>query len=417
MKRTLILAAALLAAGCGGSAAPPPPPSAAPSPSGPQGTKTTAPEGTTTSQEPSNETLAKALLDEAGRREKAQPDKPEVAFAAHHDVSVRVPFTEAGRRAAARCVELEDALQKSVDLQFKAPRDPAMALAKDGRFAEAITVLKKFADSGTSEGLKRRTDAQIALLENEARRTYVEAVRAARKSVAAGAYDEAVKQLKAASDRSTSEVVSAAAMDLSLLDSFRRAEETKRSTAAEEAAQRAFGDRATRLLKRIRERAYAEVIKELDAAITDPALAACKDRLTADRAAVSAAAAFWEALQKSLKARLNQELVLKSSEGKPIRGTLKKIHETGISMRLEPPGVEVMLDSLHADSLLLLAVNRDGLAEDSPASYAAAAMWYFLEGRHAASRLMLATASEMIADLTLLEPAWRRGFFRSAIGK
>lgn len=417
MKRTLILAAALMAAGCGGSAAPPPPPSAAPSPSGPQGTKTTAPEGTPSSQEPTNEALAKALLDEAGRREKAQPDKPELAFAAHHDVSVRLPFTEAGRRAAARCVELEDALQKAVDLQFKTPREAAMAHAKEGRFADAVAGLKSYAGSATSEGLKRRADAQIAHLENEARRTYVDAVRAARKSVAAGAYDEAVKQLKAASDRSTSEVLDAAAKDLALLDAYRRAEETKRSMAAEESAQRAFGDRATRLLKRIRERAYAEVLKDLDGAIADPALAACKDRLTSDRAAVAAAASFWEALQKSLKARLNQELVLKSSDGKPIRGTLKKIHESGISVRLEPPGVDVPLDSLHADSLLLLAVYRDGLAEDSPASYASAAMWFFLEGRHAVSRVELATASEMNADLTLLEPAWRRGFFRSAVGK
>jgi hypothetical protein len=202
-----------------------------------------------------------------------------------------------------------------------------------------------------------------------------------------------------------------------LIDRCRQVEATKKSMAAEQAALSAFGERATKLVKRMRDRAYAEVIKELDAAIADPALSACHDRLKADRAAAQAASAFWEAIQKTLKARLNQEVHLKAADGKTVRGVLKKIHETGLSIRLEAAAADTPLDSLHSDQLLTLGINRDGLPEDAGASYAAAAMWFFLEGRAAESKIELATASEMGADMTLLETAWRRGFFRLALYK
>jgi hypothetical protein len=409
------LAAALLAAGCGGSSAPPPPAQKSSS-KATQGSNGPGPEENS-AQEISIDEIAQLLLDEAAQKEKGQTNRPEVALAAYHAVCVRHPFTEAGKRAAKKCVEIEGLVQVMIEVQFNEPRRDATALASEGRFAEAVEGLAKYSESASGDAIKRCAARLIAELENDARRAYVAAVRAARKSIAAGAFDEAVQTLKAASVHSIPEIRDAAERDLVLLDRYRRAEEAKRSMAAEEAAQKAFGERAARLVKRLKERAYAEVLKDLDSAIADPALAAVKDRLTADRAVVVHAAAFWEAIQKSLKARKEQELVLKTTDGKTVRGTLKRIHESGTSVRLEAPAVEVPLDTLHADSLILLAINRDGLAEDSSASYAAAAMWFFLEGRHAVSRLELATASELGADMTLLEPAWRHGFFRATLEK
>jgi hypothetical protein len=133
---------------------------------------------------------------------------------------------------------------------------------------------------------------------------------------------------------------------------------------------------------------------------------------------VAAASTFWDAIQKTLKARLNQEVHWRTgAEGKTVRGVLKKIHESGLSVRLEGAAADTPLDSIHSDQLLTLGINRDGLPEDAGASYAAAAMWFFLEGRAVESKIELATASEMGADVALTESAWRRGFFRLALGK
>lgn len=368
------------------------------------------------SQDPADEAIAQLLLEDAAK--KGSPDRPDLVMSAHHDVSVRHPFTKAGRKAAARCVEVEAELVKMTDREFGVARDAAEAMRKEGRYADAVASVRAYSDSVTKEPLKRRAAAYVAMVENEARSVYVKAVLAARKSIDAGAVEEAVKLLKAASEKSTEDVKAAAEGDLVLLDRHARAEEAKRAKAAEEQALNAFGDRAVQLLKRARERAYADALKDLDAAIADPALAVCKDRLVTDRAAVAAAQSFWEAIQKTLKARVNQDVILKKTADKePTKGTLKKVHESGLSVRLDTSSTDIPLAELDSDTLLLLGINRDGLPEDAGASYAAAAIWFFIEGRHDFSRLQLATASEMKADLAHLESAWRQGFLRLALAK
>ena len=412
----LAMSAALLMPGCGGSESPDP--AAAPKTAPVANSSTKPPDSGPAkgpAQEDSAESLAKALLDDAARREK--PDRPELAQSGYHDVCVRHPFTQAGRMAAARCVELEASLQKAIDLEFEKPRQDAVELTKAGRFGEAVAGLARFGESTKKDPLKRRAAALIANIENSARQEYGKAVRAAKTAATAGSIDEAVRLLKSAAQQSIPQIQEPAEVDLQLLDQYRQAQEAKRTASVEEGARKAFGDRAQRLLKRLKERAYAEVIKDLDAALADPALAPCKDLLAADRAAAAAAAAFWEAIQKGLKARLNQEVAFLLADGKFARGTLKRIHENGVSFRLEGSPADVQVDALHSDQLLVLAISRDGLPEDAGASYAAASMWFFLEGRHAVSRLELATAAGLGADVTVLETAWRRGFFRSALGK
>jgi hypothetical protein len=417
--RTPALIALALLAGCGDSAVPPPPPGTPPAAATPTTARST--QGTRSSQpvkvqeqESSDEAIAQLLLEDAGK--KGSPDRPDLVMTAHHDVCVRHPFTKAGRKAAARCVEVEADLVKMTDREFAGARDAAEAMRREGRFADAVASVRKYSDSVTKEPLKRRAAAYVAMVENEARGAYVKAVLAARKALAGGAVEEAVKLLKAASEKSTEDVKAAAEGDLVLLDRHGRAEEAKRTKAAEEQALNAFGDRAVYVLKRVRERAYPEALKDLDAAIADPSLAVCKDRLIADRAAVAAAASFWDAIQKTLKARVNQEVILKKAADKePAKGILKKVNESGLSVRLDTSSAEIPLAELDSDTLLLLGINRDGLPEDAGASYAAAGIWFFMEGRHDISRLQLATASEMKADLTRLEPAWRQGFLRLAM--
>ncbi|HEU4338831.1 MAG TPA: hypothetical protein VFS19_02085 [Planctomycetota bacterium] len=409
MKR-LTLALAAILAGCGKTDAPAP--SVPPAPAAAQEPKQAGSEPAKT-QESSPETLAQTLMDEAARKEIASGGRPDVVLAAYHEVCVRYPFTAAGKKALARCVELEADAVTAIDKEFEGVRSAADTLAKNRKFFDAIASLEKYSASTPKESLKRRAKALIERIENDARKAYVDAVRAARKS----AHVDAERLIKEASEHSTPEVNNAAERDLSLLEHLKKVEATKRAMVAEEAALKAFGDRAAKLLKRLKERAYAEVIKELDAAIADPSLEPCRDSLTADRAAAAAAATFWEAIQKTLKARLNQEITLKTADGKSVRGVLKKIHESGLSVRLDPSTSDTPLDSLHSDQLVSLAIHSEGLAENAGASYAAAAMWFFLEGRQAESRLELATAQEMEADITLVEASWRRGFFRMAQAK
>jgi len=409
------VAAAMLIGGCGGSAAPPPP-AAAPSPAT-RGSGTTPEKRQSETREPTPEDNARALLEEAQRFEKARADRPDLVLAEFQDVIVRHPFTESGRKAASRCVELEASLMEALNREFQVPREAAVKLRNEGRWGDAVAGLRTFLSTATKEILKRRANAEIAFTENEARRLYGEAVKKAREAAKGRAFDEAAALLKTASERSTSEVRDGAARDLVNLDEYRRAGEARKAAEATEAAQNAFGNRAHRLLKRLKERAYAEVVTDLDLAVKDPALAGCKDRLAADRAAVVAAASFWEGVQKNLKARLNQEVALVTAEGKLIRGTLKRIQENGSAIRIEPSPGDVPLESLHPDQILLFAFGRDGLPEQAGASYAAAGMWFFLEGRNDLSRLELATARELGADVEALEAAWRRGFFRSALGK
>ncbi|HEY3226394.1 MAG TPA: hypothetical protein VGK61_05310 [Planctomycetota bacterium] len=409
------MTAALLMAGCGGSSTPPPPVPAPTSSSPASGAASGKP--TSETLEPTPEADAQALFEEAQRLEKTQAERPDLVLSGFHDVSVRHPFTTAGRRAASKCVDLEASLLEALHREFQVPHEAALKLRKEGRFGDAVAGLRSYLSTTTKEILKRRATAEIAFTENEARRVYGEAVTKARESAKRGVIDEAVALLKSASEPSTSEVREGAARDLANLDEFRRAGEARKTAEATEAAQSAFGNRAHRLLKRLKERAYAEVLAELDAAVKDPALAGCRDRLAGDRAVVAAAAAFWEAVQKNLKARVNQEVTLLTAEGKFIRGILKRIQENGASLRIEPSPGDVPLESLHTDQVLLFGFGREGLPEQAGTSCAAAAMWLFLEGRHDISRLELATARELGAEVDALEAAWRRGFFRAAIGK
>jgi hypothetical protein len=364
-----------------------------------------------------DEAIAQAIFEEAAAREKASADKPDVAMTSYHELCVRHPLTKAGRAAAQKCVALEGDVAKALDREFGVARTAAEKLLKEGRFADALQSLRAYSDGTNKEALKRRSAALAESIENDARRAYVVAVKAARAAATKGAFDESAALLKSASEKSTEDVKSAAEGDLSLLERYRETEERKKAIAEEEASRKAFGDRAAKLLKRARERAYADVVKELDAAIADPALASAKDRLAADRAVVVAASTFWDAVLKTLKARVGQDVRLKKADGKYARGTLKRVADTGVSLRLEPPGVDIPLETLHADTLVALAIHGDGLPADAGASYAAAAMWFFLEGRPEVSRIELATAVELKADVSQLEPAWRSGFFRIALGK
>jgi hypothetical protein len=390
--RKLALAAALIVTGCGKTDAPAPAPPPAATPDTPV-TPTAPP-----SKEPSREGVAQAMYDAAAKKG---------SLAAFHEVAVRVPDTAPGRRALEQCASLEGAEHDSHERQFLEPDRKAREFAKAGRFDAAIDLLLKFGKDHDS--LNRKVDRRIEELRNEARDAYMKAVRAARTAP----LDEAMILIKVAAEHSTPEVREAASRDFALIDRVRAARETKRASAAEAESSRILGERAISWLKRIRERAYAEVLKEMETALADPKLAPSKERLAADRDAVKSAAAFWDAVHKTIKANVNQPVAYRTSDNKVIRGTLKRV--TDVSIRIE--NLDVPLAMIHADQLVLLALHREALPEDAGASYASAAMWFFLEGKPDLSRLLLATSAEMGPAAESLETAWRRGFFRLVMGR
>ena len=390
--RPLTLAAVLLLAGCGKPDAPAAAPSPVAAPDDP--VKPSTPQA----KEPTREAIAQAMFDVAAKVG---------TLAAYHEVAVRAPETGPGRKALEQCGGLEGAEHASLEQKFVPIEREVADLAKAGRYQAALDRLVEF-ERG-QDSLRRKAHRKGEELRNEARIAYMAAVRTARTAP----LDEAASMLKAASEHSTPEVREAAERDRTHIDRVRVARDAKRAAAEEAESVRILGERSAAWLKRIRERAYAEVLKEMETALADPKLAPSKERLAADRDAVKSAAAFWDAFQKSIKARLNQEVSLRTADTKVIRGTLKKV--TDASLRIE--NLDVPLATLHADQLILLAIHRDALPEDAGASYGSAAMWFFLEGKHDLSRLFLATSVELGPAPESLETSWRRGFFRLTIGR
>jgi hypothetical protein len=362
--------------------------------------------------DPGAEELARALLDEARR---AGPDEVSAPF--YHQVCLRHPFTEAGREAAGRCVAFETAAREAFEREFQEARQEAEALRMEGRFAESIVRLRGFIAKTTKETLRLRAVDEISLIENEARRAYNDGVKKARAKAASDAFEGAAALLESAAMGSTDEVRGALAGDLATLGRILRRAEDRRSRNAAAAAEAAFRDRARRILALVKARKLEEALADLDAALKDPAHSPLRDALNADRAAVAAAAAFWDALQKNLKGRLNQEFSCLLADGKAVRGVLKRIVDNGITLQVEATAREVAFETLHPDQMILLAFGRGGLPEGTGESYAQAAMAFFLEGKDPLARLELATAVELGADVGPLESAWRRGVLRAALAR
>jgi len=397
----ILLAAAVLAmGGCGKAPAPPaappqgnPPPPVTDQPS-------TSPEKTA---DPGSEELAKALIEEV------RNDR--------HQVCVRYPFTVAGREAAGRCVAAETAAREAFEREFQEARRTVEEICKEGRIADAVERWGEFLVKTAKEPLRRRAEAEIALLENEAVRAYNDGVRKARDRATAGAFDESAALLESAAKGSTPEVREALAEDLAALGRRRRRAADRRGREAAAAAESGFRDRARRILDKARARKYEEALADLDAAILEPAQAPVREVLEADRACLAAAAAFWDAVLKNLRGRLNQDASFLLLDGKSTRGVVKRIFENGITLQVDANSREVAFSALHTDQLILLAFGRGGLQDGSGESYSRAAMWFFLEGKDALARLELATAAELGADIGSLESAWRRGLLRAALGR
>jgi len=401
----LWIAATLAMGGCGKAPAPPaaPPPANGPPPT--PGDPTAPPKA---AMDPGPEDLAKSLLEEA-RKADAAP--------LYHQVCLRYPFTAAGREAAGQCVAKEAAARETVDKEFNEARRAVEEIRKEARIADAIERWREFLGKTAKEPLRRRAEAEISILEREAVRAYNDGVRKARERAQAGAFDESAACLESAAKGSTPEVREALAEDLESLGRWRRRAADRRAQEAAAAAEARFRDRARRILDKARARKYDEALADLDAALAEPALAAAKEVLEADRACLAAAAAFWEAVLKNLKGRLNQEASFQLSDGKWTRGVLKRIGESGLTLQVDANAREIVFGALHPDQLILLALGRGGLPDGTGESYSRAAMWFFLEGKDPVARLELATASELGADMASLESAWRRGFLRTALTK
>ncbi len=360
------------------------------------------------------EKAAKVLFDEAKAFE--DQDKPDLALQKYLDLSIKYPFSALAHQAGERSVEIEKRLKDLFVKEFEAARQASEKAVAAGEVVKAIEGLRAFAATASNDMVRRRAEGEAAQLENDARKAYNEALQKADALAKEHKYSEAAELLRAASERSIEEVRTAAEKDRAALAEAGKAWGEWRARQQVEAAEESALKKVKALLPKLKARKYDEALKELEAAAKSPAYVPVAAILEGDRALAAAAASWWEAVLKGLKARAGQEAAFQTADGKWTRGKLTKILEDRLIVRIEDTDVEVPLDKLHDDQVVLLATGRGGLAEGSGETYAKAAMWFFLEGKAETSRLYLATAKELGFAADSLEKSWREGYLRAAVG-
>jgi hypothetical protein len=162
------------------------------------------------------------------------------------------------------------------------------------------------------------------------------------------------------------------------------------------------------LASHLRERRYAEALKELDEAAARPGMAPLRDPLADERAAVAEAASFWEAFLKALAAHQGQEVSLPLSGGRRLSGRLLGIADGQV--RVEG-AADVPLASLHEDLVVAWTLGHAWPANDG-AAHVKAALFLHADGREDAARRFLATAKELGAAADGAERIFREGLLR-----
>ncbi len=347
-------------------------------------------------QNPDEEKEARALFDAAEALERSQPDRPDLAMARYREVRVRHPQTSWAAKAEKRTVELEERLAKRVEAEFDGVRREARALADGGNFRGAIDALGRI----PKEILKPRADAEIAAVENEARKKFNATVKQAQELARKGSHEQASALFVSLEPFVPDDVRESGKSEIAAIQESRPSYTEARAAADVLAAEEQAFAAAPGLLDACRRRRYDEALRALDAL---PASSVRSD----EREAVAAAAAFWDAFVKALRGRVGQDVSLMLADGKRAAGRLAKVADD----RCTVGTAEVAFDRLHDDQVAVLAL---GGLPAAPASYAAAAMHFSCQGRRDLSRVYLATAKEMGATVDALERAWRGGILRSA---
>ena len=361
------------------------------------------------------ERAAKALYDRAEAFERAEPGEYEKRIARWREIVTTYQTSSWARKADDRHRAASASLQAFLEREFESTRKNAQTLSAAGLHVDAIEAIQAYKAGQTRELVKRRADAEIAAIENASRLAFNEAAAKAKGLAGKGDYAaatalfetmtaDAIPEVAARCRTASAQLKSAAAARARHLEE-RKGDDARR-TVREELAPRVLGH--------VRARRYDEALGELSAAAADPANAAVKEEIAAERASVADASSFWEAFLKTLKAKSGQEASLLLADGRRATGRIARILPDRVVLEQGDAPSEAPFEQLHADLLVGWTVGRSLPAED-PVTYVKAALFFFCDGRDDLARLYLATARELRGPADPAEKSFREGFLRAAM--
>lgn len=361
------------------------------------------------------ERQAKDLFDKAESFERADPGEYEKRISRWREIVTTYPASTWARRADERHRAASDALQAFLDREFESTRKDAQALSAAGHHLDAIDAIRTYKASQKRDSLKRRADLEIAVIENASRTAFNDTAAKAREMTAKGDPAAAAALFESLVKDSIADVAAACRTAVAQLRTAAEARALHlQERKGEEARRSVREDVAPRVLAHVRARQYEEALKELSAAAANPAHAAVREEIAAERASVADASSFWEAFLKTLKAKTGQEAALLLSDGRRVVGKVSRIQPDRVVLEQGEGTVEAAFDKLHADLLVGWTLGKSLPAEEA-VSYVKAALFFFCEGRDDLAKLYLATARELKGPADPAEKCFREGFLRAAM--
>ncbi len=351
-----------------------------------------------------DEAEAKALFEAAHAAEATQPDRPDLAIAKYRDVRVKFPQSTWASKAEGRTRELEEKLKKLFEGEFESVRAAARERSSRGDWRGALEGLAAYLKSDAKEILKKRADVEAGAIANESRDRFNQAVIDAQALAKKGAFDEAAATFTVLLPGLPDDLRLSAQAETEAIAIAKKEFAEVRTQLERDALEEKVYAAGPAVLEACRHRRYDEALKTIDA------LPAC-DWTKDEREAVAAAAVFWDAFLKSLRARVGQEVSLLLADGKRASGRLAKVADD----RATVGAAEVPFEKLHDDQVTILAVGRGALPEGAAETYVRASMFFFIDGKRELSRIYLATARELGAKAEAVERAWRGGLVQAAM--
>jgi hypothetical protein len=397
-----------------------PPPTTAANPSAPTegAAKTEAKKGPNSPAMPlgAEEKAAQELYQAAESFDRGNPSDPGKVAPKYLEVFHHHPTTAWGRKAEQKARQLQRMLEDSLEREFQGVKKDSAALAAAGHYLDAIEAVQNYMKEQPGDAPRRRGEREIVALQNASREAFNLAARQAGELAKKGGYAEAIATFERLREGAILEVSERCSTAISQLREAQEGYDAFLLAQGARDALRTFregpGSRARALF---RARRYEEGLKEFDVASADPAAAPLKDDLARERTAIGLAAAFWEAFLKTLRAKATQDLSIAAANSKESRmtGRLVRVGPDRVTIDTGDATAEVTFDKIHLDQIVAWTIGKS-LPADEPATYAKAALFFFLDGRDDLARTYLATAKELGADIAESERVFREGLLRAA---
>jgi hypothetical protein len=330
------------------------------------------------------------------------------------EVITRHPTSSWAMKADEKHRAAAKSLEAILDREFEGTRHGAQTLAAAGHFVDAIQTLQVYRSTQARELLKRRAEVEIAAIENASRLAYNEAASKTRELAARGDFAGGLALFEPVAEGAIPEVASRCQRAIAQLKVAAAEHDRFEAMKKGDDARRAFREEvAPKILGLVRARLYDSALKEMRTAAADPANAAIRDEIIAERASVVDASAFWEAFLKALRSRLGHEASLLLSDGKKVFGRISRVQEDKVVVE-NGETTEALLDRLHPDLIVGWTLGKT-LAAEEGLTYVKAALFFFCEGRDDLARLYLSTARELNGPADAAEKMFRGGFLRAAV--